>query len=113
MTGVVGVLLARKSRLLVVCQECEFKAEGSLETIARAKGMDFDLTDQRTPCKVEGCGYWLGFYVQHGMAMRALLSAEGAVREREDRSRWLAEGNGARRYALKSKNPPRREPERA
>ena len=101
-SGVVEYLIGRRARLLVVCQECGFMREASLEKIADAKGPDFDLTDQHPPCTVDGCGYWLGFYVQEGMAMRPLESVEGAKKRQALRHRWLFEdGNAVRRYALK------------
>ena len=101
MTGVVGKLLAKRVRLILVCQECGFIGDASLDDIAAAKGPDCDLTDQHPPCEVERCGYWLGFYVQDGMAMRALESPAGQLRERDLRHQWLFEdGNSRRRYAL-------------
>lgn len=107
MTGVVGVLIAKNARLIVVCQECGFMGDASLQRIAAAKGLNFDLTDRHPPCKAEGCGYWLGFYVQDGMAMRALETSEGARKRQQLRKRWMFEdGNAARRYALKRKKPP-------
>lgn len=111
MTGLVGELLARGVRLMKVCQECGFIGDASLPDIAAAKGLACDLTDQHPPCDVEGCGYWLGFYVQDGMAMRPLESSSGRLREQDLRQHWLFDdGNAARRYALKveaeSKTPP-------
>ena len=103
MGGVVRDLLTKGVRLIRVCQECGFIGDASLDDIAAAKGLDCDLTDQHPPCEAEGCGYWLGFYVQDGMAMRALDSVAGRRREDELRHRWLFEdGNAQRRYALKS-----------
>lgn len=104
MTGVVGVLIAKHARLFVVCQECGFIGGASLEKVAAAKGLNFDLTDCHPPCRAEGCGYWLGFYVQDGMAMRALETPEGARKRQQLRNRWMFEdGNAARRYALKAR----------
>lgn len=103
MGGVVRDLLTRGVRLIRVCQECGFIGDASLDDIAAAKGADCDLTDQHPPCEVEGCGYWLGFYVQDGMAMRALESSAGKLREQDLRHQWLfADGNSVRRYALSS-----------
>jgi hypothetical protein len=98
----VGALIDRGARLIVVCQECGFIKDASLHRIAEAKGLDFDLTDRHPPCAVDGCGYWLGFYVQEGMAMRPLETPEGARVRQRMRHRWMfADGNAARRYALK------------
>lgn len=82
-------LIARRTRVYWLCQECRATADVDLPAILAAKGPDYDLTDKTAACRTPGCGYWVTFYAQAGQRNTPLRTEAGLMRLMDRRTEWL------------------------